>query len=396
MSDNSPNSLRPTPKVKSISKKYLILVFGALFIMFIVFYFSMMQSTSQQQQKLEAPTVEITEEEEKVSLLTIEGSGLTIPEEKPPVDANTNENTPSTPTEPIIVIRDKSPTEEQRQIRQYRTEGYLAALSAPLLSKRQTQHSQQASQEVHISGSTQAPASLNSLANQSSYDVSADKDKEAFFSRSQQSDKAWISDDIRTKGQDFEVKTGTVIPAVMVTGINSDLPGNIIAQVSQNVYDTASGMDLLIPQGSKLFGVYDSRVIFGQERVLVAWNRIIFPDGSALTLPAMPGADMSGNAGFHDQVDNHYFRIFGSAILMSLIVGSTSYSVDAMSGDSEDGSSLQSQMTSALAQQLGQTSTSLLEKNLSIKPTLEIRPGYRFNIVLTKDLVFESPYIGWR
>ena len=90
----------------------------------------------------------------------------------------------------------------------------------------------------------------------------------------------------------LEIKTGTVIPAVLISGINSDLPGVLIAQVSQNVYNTANGRHLLIPQGAKLYGVYDSRVVYGQERTLVAWNRIIFPDGSSVTLGAMPGADM--------------------------------------------------------------------------------------------------------
>ena len=112
-------------------------------------------------------------------------------------------------------------------------------------------------------------------------------------------------------------RLGRSSPGVMLTGVNSDLPGALIAQVSQNVYDTAHGAHLLIPQGSKLYGVYDSRVVYGQSRVLVAWNRLIFPDGSAVTLGAMPGADMSGYSGFHDQVDNHYWRIFGSAVLMS-------------------------------------------------------------------------------
>ena len=187
----------------------------------------------------------------------------------------------------------------------------------------------------------------------------------------------------------------------MVTGINSDLPGNIIAQVSQNVFDTATGRQLLIPQGAKLFGVYDSRVIYGQERVLVAWNRLVFPDGSAITLGAMPGSDMAGNAGYTDEVNNHYLRIFGSAIMMSMITGGMSYSMDALntSGSSNSGSStptLQEEMGSALAAQLGQATLQLLQKNLNIKPTLEIRPGYQFNVIVTKDIVFERPYKAGR
>ncbi|WP_081696766.1 TrbI/VirB10 family protein [Megalodesulfovibrio gigas] len=154
---------------------------------------------------------------------------------------------------------------------------------------------------------------------------------------------------------------------------------------------------MLIPQGAKLYGVYDSRVVYGQARVLVAWNRIIFPDGSAMTLGAMPGADTAGYAGFTDQVETHFWRTFGTAALMSLVSGASAYALDEFgaNGDS-DNPSMQDQMASALASQLGQTTAKLLEKNLSVKPTLAIRPGYRFNIVVTKDLVFEEPYAPWQ
>ena len=117
----------------------------------------------------------------------------------------------------------------------------------------------------------------------------------------------------------FELKRGSVIPATLVTGINSDLPGRITAQVSQNVYDSATGHQLLIPQGAKLFGRYDSDVSFGQSRVLVVWTDIIFPNGSTLQIGGMAGTDSAGYGGFKDKVDNHYLRTFGSAILVALI-----------------------------------------------------------------------------
>jgi type IV secretion system protein VirB10 len=136
--------------------------------------------------------------------------------------------------------------------------------------------------------------------------------------------------------------------------------------------------------------------VYGQKRVLIAWNRLIFPDGSAITLGAMPGADLSGYAGFEDEVNSHYFRIFGSAILMSLIGGGMSYAVDNLSNSTADSetqeTTMQDEMTSALAAQLGQTSLQVLQKNLSLSPTLNIRPGYLFNIVVTKDMAFGGPY----
>ena len=196
----------------------------------------------------------------------------------------------------------------------------------------------------------------------------------------------------------LELKTGSVIPGVMLTGINSDLPGNMIAQVAQNVYDTATGLNLLIPQGARLYGIYDSRVVYGQQRVLIAWNRLIFPDGSSISLGAMPGADMAGMAGFNDNVDNHYARIFGSDLMMSLVSGGMAYALDGAndSTETDNGTRMTDEMTASLAQQLGQTTTTLLQRNLSIKPTLEIRPGYQFNIVVTKDVIFREPYTRWR
>ena len=128
---------------------------------------------------------------------------------------------------------------------------------------------------------------------------------------------------------------------------------------------------------------------------MIAWNRVIFPDGSAVTLGAMPGADMSGSAGFTDQVNNHYLRIFGSAMLMSLITGGTSYAVDSASNSNNSTAqttTVQDSMASALATQLGQTTQMLLQRNLNIKPTLEIRSGYQFNVIVTKDVVFKGAY----
>ena len=236
------------------------------------------------------------------------------------------------------------------------------------------------------------PAPAYTPAGTNAYDPAADQDKEQFFTRSDARD--WISPHTREAGRTFELKTGMVIPGVMISGINSDLPGHLIAQVSQNVYDTATGRDLLLPQGAKLFGAYDSRVVYGQSRVLIAWNRVIFPDGSSVTLGAMPGTDIAGYAGFKDKVDNHYLRIFGSAVLMSLATGGMSYAVDQVTNnDSDSGStSMQDEMIAALAAQLGQTALQLLQKNLNIKPTLEIRPGYQFNIIVTKDVIFQSAY----
>ena len=170
-----------------------------------------------------------------------------------------------------------------------------------------------------------------------------------------------------------------------------------MAQLSQDVYDTATGKYKLFPQGSRLVGTYSSEVAYGQARVLVAWQRIVFPDGKAMDMGAMPGADGAGYAGFKDQVDNHYLRIFGSALLMSAIsAGATlSQEQNQATGLNNGGvfaPNAQSTLSSALGQQLGQATVQMITKNLNIAPTLEIRPGYRFNIIVTKDLTLSKPY----
>ena len=194
----------------------------------------------------------------------------------------------------------------------------------------------------------------------------------------------------------FELRAGFVIPATLISGINSELPGQIMGQVSANVYDTPTGKHLLIPQGSRLVGAYSSDVVYGQSRVLVAWQRIVFPDGKALDLGSMPGADSAGYAGFADQVNNHYLRIFGSALLMSGVVAGVTYTQQQNQQQTVTGTvSAQQTMSAALGQQLGQVAAQMISKNLSIAPTLEIRPGYRFNVVVVKDLTFSKPYASF-
>lgn len=183
----------------------------------------------------------------------------------------------------------------------------------------------------------------------------------------------------------YEIKAGTVIPANMVGGVNSDLPGQLIAQVSENVYDTATGRYILIPQGAKLIGTYDNGVTFGQSRVLVGWQRIIYPDASSLDLGRMPGADESGYAGFKDQVDNHLIRLFGEAFLLSIFsAGIQLGQPQASNGTNYNSTQI---VSAAIAQQMGELGTEIVRRNMDIAPTLEIRPGYTFNVMVTKDMV---------
>lgn len=208
----------------------------------------------------------------------------------------------------------------------------------------------------------------------------------------QQKDR-WTLNQTVTIPEPYQLKTGFVLPGIMISGINSELPGQIIGQVSQNVYDTATGKFLLIPQGTRLIGQYSSKVAYGQSRILVAWQRLVFPDGKALDIETMPGADGAGYSGFNDIVDNHYIRLFGSALLMSGITAGVELSQNDYNYDDDDDSSKVSDaLRESLGVQLGQVSASLIQKNLSISPTIKIRPGFRFNVIVTKDITFSTPY----
>lgn len=189
----------------------------------------------------------------------------------------------------------------------------------------------------------------------------------------------------------FEVKAGFFIPGIMLNGVNSELPGLLIGQVRQNVFDSATGRILLIPAGARLVGTYDSAISSGQERVLVAWNRIIFPDGSSLFLDTMPGADQTGIAGFNDQVNNHYLRTFGQAFMLSLF--SAGMQLSQPRGSVQGTYNAQQIGAAALGQQMAQLGMQLARRNLNMQPTLEIRPGYVFDIMVNKDIIL-PPWTG--
>jgi type IV secretion system protein VirB10 len=191
----------------------------------------------------------------------------------------------------------------------------------------------------------------------------------------------------------YEVKAGTIIPAVLLTGLNSDLPGQLVAQVREPVFDTETGQHLLVPQGARLLGLYDHQVVYGQERVLVSWKRIIFPNGASLSLrDGMPGTDAAGAAGFHDQVNHHLVRVFGSALLLSVISAGVQLSQIPDFGQGFGGPTAGNVLGAAVGQQLGQTSSELIRRGLNVAPTIEIRPGYAFNVMVTQDLVFPGHY----
>jgi type IV secretion system protein TrbI len=190
----------------------------------------------------------------------------------------------------------------------------------------------------------------------------------------------------------YQVMAGTIIPAALVTGINSDLPGQVIANVTEGVYDTATGRYLLVPQGSRLIGRYDSQVAFGQRRVLLVWTRLILPDTSSIALDRLPGIDPAGYAGLEDGVDWHWDRILVGAALSTLLgVGAELAAPDRSAGDSSGNNRVGSAARQGVQDTVNDVGQEITKRNASIQPTLTIRPGFPMRVMVNKDLILR-PY----
>ncbi|MDK2770334.1 MAG: conjugal transfer protein TraI [Sphingomonas sp.] len=176
------------------------------------------------------------------------------------------------------------------------------------------------------------------------------------------------------------VQAGSVIPAALITGIRSDLPGLVTAQVTQNVYDSPTGRILLIPQGSRLIGDYDADVAFGQSRVLLAWNRLILPDGRSIVLERQPASDPRGFAGLQDGTDYHWGGVFKAALVSTLLGAGSEF------GSGDDGN-LARAFRRGTQDSVGRAGEQIVSRELNVRPTLTIRPGFPVRVLVTRDLV---------
>ena len=195
-------------------------------------------------------------------------------------------------------------------------------------------------------------------------------------------------DRVQPPASPYVLQAGAVIPASLITGLRSDLPGEITAQVTEDVYDSPTGKVLLIPQGARLIGQYDAQVAFGQTRALLVWNRLIMPNGKSIVLERQPGTDAEGYAGLEDEVDNHWGMLFKAAILSTVLsVGSEA----GMSGNNNG--SLAEAIQQGTSQSINQTGQQVVNRSLNIQPTITIRPGFPVRVLVTHDLVLK-PYTG--
>jgi type IV secretion system protein TrbI len=184
----------------------------------------------------------------------------------------------------------------------------------------------------------------------------------------------------------YVLQAGAVIPAALITGIRSDLPGQITAQVTENIYDSPTGRLLLVPQGTRIIGQYDNAVQFGQRRVLLVWNRLIFPNGRSIVLERQPGADAAGYAGLEDGVDYHWWDLAKAAGLSTLLSVGAELAID-------DDDRLLHAIRNGGQDTINDAGQEIIRRQLNVAPTLTIRPGFPVRVIVTRDLVLE-PYRG--
>ncbi|NPU66354.1 TrbI/VirB10 family protein [Bradyrhizobium sp. 83012] len=198
-------------------------------------------------------------------------------------------------------------------------------------------------------------------------------------------------DRISRPASPYVVQAGTVIAGALITGIRSDLPGQITAQVTENVFDSPSGRFLLVPQGARLIGIYDSQVTAGQSRVLLVWTRLIMPNGRSIVLERQPGADAAGYSGLSDEVDNHVRQLVGAALLSTLL--SMGSEVNAGTNQNTNNAAIIQALRQGFGNAMSRTGQQFVGQQMNIQPTLTVRPGFPVRVIVNRDLVLE-PYQG--
>ena len=209
------------------------------------------------------------------------------------------------------------------------------------------------------------------------------QDKQLAFLNAPIDRRTTSSDRVMAPASPFVLQAGAVIPAALITGIRSDLPGQITAQVTENIYDSPTGRILLVPQGTRIIGQYDNNVQFGQRRVLLVWNRLIMPNGRSIGLERQPGADTQGYAGLEDGVDYHWWDLAKAAGLSTLLSIGSELAVS-------DENRLLRAIRSGGQDTINDAGQQIVRRQLNVAPTLTIRPGFPVRIVVTRDLVLEA------
>jgi type IV secretion system protein TrbI len=296
-------------------------------------------------------------------------------------DAATSYALPSTQPAPITA-RDLQATAFQ-----------AAVMAAPTVRAGEIAAEPSASSGASIDGSPPRPAPAQAVNAGSGAGLTTTRERfRQFLTDVAQPTSTALQTDVQAPPGPYTVQAGAVIPAVLLTEVNSDLPGDVLAQVSRDVYDSRTQRTVLLPRGAKLLGRYHDQIGVGQNRLLLAWTRVLLPDGRSITLPGLPTTDPAGAGGVADQVDRHGRRAFGTAALLSLIGAGAQLSQPRTTYGPWGAPSTGEIAAGAMGQQLSTVASQLLQRDLEVQPTIRIRQGMPFNVFLTADLTLPGPY----
>lgn len=408
-SPNEPSN--STGAARRLNKRPSLIIGGIVaVVLFGLFYSQYKQSTPKQGEGEEKAS---TIDNHKMAESLLAGIGEGITDARPPEDRITiidntqtyNVDTPAVPPPPPTSQQQNVDQEAQRiaqMVREFRQQNYYEAVVARTPSEDGVAAAQeQRTQSNNGAGGRSSMAQL--LEQQGISSAGGTEGLEGLLAEQDPNLRVRKAEFAKTQGQygystsirtpqltPYELRVGTIIPAVLVSGINSDLPGEIIGQVSYDVRDSKTGRYVLIPKGSKLIGRYDNHIAMGQKRVMIAWHRLQFPDASVFDLGNMGAVDPSGYAGMKDKVNNHSLEIFKNAFLLS-IIGAGMQITTNNGNDNDDDNDPKNVVQTEIGRQFGQAGSDMIRRNLRIQPTLEIRPGYRFNVMVNKDLILQ-PY----
>jgi type IV secretion system protein TrbI len=377
-SANSPQALRlgaERPTITRLSRK--VLAGGTALVLLLISGAVLWALRSNQPRNLAPDELYSTDHHNVADGLTTlprdyAGISHDVPRLGPPLPAELGHPAATAENQSVSIGLDAEQQRANQETEAARTSKVFASTIAPTTPPRA------APQEA----ATNAPSSADETLAQNG------QDRKLLFVNTPVDRRTTAPDRLSRPSSPFVIQAGTIIPAALITGIRSDLPGQITAQVTEAVFDSPTGRAKLIPQGARLIGVYDSQVAFGQSRMLLVWTRLIMPNGRSIVLERQQGADAGGYSGLEDEIDNHWPELFKAALLSTILgVGAELGS----GADTGSNTNIIQALRLGAANSLNQTGQQVVRRNLNIQPTLTIRPGFSVRVIVNRDLVLE-PY----
>ena len=287
---------------------------------------------------------------------------------------------------PVGSAEPVDPEAQRREQERLRIEQEREAARASRLFSAETQTTQAATEQIASPPTLVSPPQPIAQSSEQSSRTQSRSERQLGFLNRASAQSTTNLERLQSPVSPNVIQAGSVIAAALITGLRSDLPGQVTAHVTENVYDSPTGRILLIPQGARLIGEYDSDVDFGQRRALLAWTRLILPDGRSIALERQPVADPAGYAGIEDRIDNHWGGVFRAAFISTLL------SIGSEAGSDSEESALVRALRRGGSESIGQTGRQIVDRALDVPPTLTIRPGFAVRVIVTRDLILEP----WR